>query len=107
MVGEWIGKRDKMEAMNVLCSAGVPAGAVLDTKQLMDDEYLNKRGVFATIQHPVRGPMVMPGWPVQMSDTKVTVTAAPLLGAHNAEVYGDWLGCTAEQVAQLRKEGAI
>lgn len=107
VVGAWVATKTKMEAMTILCEAGVPAGAVLDTGELMNDEYLRKRGVFATIQHPVRGPMVMPGWPVQMSDSKVAVTSAPLLGAHNMEVYGEWLGYTAEQVAQLRTEEAI
>ena len=107
LVGEWIGKRGKMEAMHTLCAAGVPAGAVMDTHELMNDPYLNKRGVFATIQHPVRGPMVMPGWPLLMSDSKVPITTAPLLGQHNAEVYGDWLGYSPEEVARLRKEGSI
>ena len=107
LVGAWIGERTKLEAMELLCEGGVPAGAVMDTKELMDNEHLRKRGAFATIDHPVRGPMVMPGWPVQMSDTKVTITAAPLLGHHNAEVYGEWLGYTPEQVAQLRKDEVI
>jgi formyl-CoA transferase len=107
LVGAWIGERTKLEAMELLCEGGVPAGAVMDTKELMDNEYLRKRGAFVTIDHPVRGPMVMPGWPVQMSDSKVTITAAPLLGHHNAEVYGEWLGYTPEQVAQLRKDEVI
>jgi len=107
LVGGWIGQRSKIEAMKILCENGVPAGAVMDTKELMDDAYLRRRGMFAEIDHPVRGPMVMPGWPVHMSEFKVPVKAAPLLGAHNVEVYGEWLGISADEVAKLRAEGAI
>ncbi len=107
LVGAWVATKSKMEAMTLLCEAGVPAGAVLDTGELMNDAYLRKRGMFAAIQHPVRGPMVMPGWPLHMSDSKVPITTAPLLGQHNEEIYAEWLGYTPEQVAQLRKEEAI
>lgn len=107
IVGAWIKKHDKMTAMQTLCEAGVPAGAVLDTEELKHDPHLRKRGVFAEIDHKVRGKMIMPGWPVLMSGARIPITAAPLLGEHNAEVYGTWLGITPEQVAELRKEGTI
>ncbi len=66
-----------------------------------------KRGIFATVQHPVRGSVLMPGWPVKMSDSEVAVTSAPLLGQHNQEVYGEWLGCTPSEVTALRDEHVI
>jgi formyl-CoA transferase len=93
--------------MERLGSAGVPAGAVFDTLELSEDAYLRSRGVFATVQHPQRGEFTMPGWPVHMSDSKVEVTAAPLLGAHNAEVYGSLLGLSASELAELSSEGVI
>ena len=107
IVGAWVATKSKMEAMKLMCEAGVPAGAVLDTGELMNDPDLRKRGAFATIQHPVRGECVMPGWPVKMSDSQVAVTTAPLLGQHNEEIYGEWFGLTPEQIAELRKEEAI
>jgi formyl-CoA transferase len=103
----WIAERTKVEVMQTLGQAGVPAGAVFDTSELISDPYLRKRGMFATIQHPVRGEVTMPGWPVKMSESHVPVASAPLLGQHNAEVYGELLGCTSEQLEALRAEQVI
>jgi crotonobetainyl-CoA:carnitine CoA-transferase CaiB-like acyl-CoA transferase len=49
----------------------------------------------------------MPGWPVKMSDSKVPLTSAPLLGQDNRQVYRDLLGCTPEQIDALRAEEVI
>jgi formyl-CoA transferase len=106
IIAAWTSERDKREVMELLGSAGVPAGAVFDTEELQHDPFLRERGMFVTVDHPVRGPFTMPGWPVKMSDSRVPVTAAPLLGQHNDEVYG-WLGCTPVEVQALRDEQVL
>lgn len=103
----WTRQRPKLEVMALLGRAGVPAGAVFDTDELLHDAFLRQRGTFATVTHPVRGPFTMPGWPVKMSESAVPVTTAPLLGQHTEEVYGELLGCTSEQMATLREERVI
>jgi formyl-CoA transferase len=103
----WVAERTKVEVMQTLGQAGVPAGAVFDTQELINDPFLRQRGMFATIDHPVRGEVTIPGWPVKMSESHVPVATAPLLGQHNAEVYGEILGCSSEQLAALRAEQVI
>jgi formyl-CoA transferase len=107
LIEPWTRERTKVEVMETLGRAGVPAGAVFDTHELSHDPFLRQRGMFATVRHPVRGDFTMPAWPVKMSDTEVAVTTAPLLGQHNEEVYAEWLGYRPERVSQLREEGAI
>ena len=107
IVQAWCRDKDKYEVMETLGRAGVPAGAVMDTMELSEDPSMREREIFVTVDHPVRGAFTMPGWPVKMSRSHVSVQAAPLLGAHNEEVYGAWLGCTREQLADLKEEGAI
>ncbi len=107
LIGEWTRQYTKLEAMRILGEAGVPVGAVMDTLELSHDPYLWKRGMFATIKHPVRGDLFVPGWPVKMSDSPVEVASAPLLGEHSAAVYREWLGLDKEQVAHLRAEKVI
>src|SRR6266700_829135 len=104
LISGWTRRRTKREAMQELGEAGVPAGAVFDTLELSEDPHLRRRGMFVTVQHPERGDFTMPGWPVRMSCSQVPVTAAPLLGQHNREVYGDLLGLGEADLVRLVAE---
>ncbi len=106
MVAEWTRQRDKHEAMRLIGGAGVPAGAVLDTMELMNEPSFAERGILQTAQHPT-GPFKMPSWPVRFDGATPKLQPAPLLGQHSAEVLGDWLGMNADDVEALRKEGVI
>jgi len=107
MITQWSTQHDKRAVMEMLGSAGVPAGAVFDIKELRDDPHLRQREMFVTVQHPIRGDFTMPGWPVKMSDSYVKVTTSPLLGQHNEEVYTDIVGLEPEQVKKLKAEQVI
>ncbi len=107
LVAEWCAQRTKIEAMETLQQAGVPAGAVLDTQELIEDPHLRKRGMFATVEHPTRGKITIPGWPVKMSASQVPVKCAPLLGEHTEEVLSEWLGLGADEIQEYRKETPV
>ena len=107
MIGEWTKHHDKMTVMQRLGEQGIPAGAVMDTMELSEDPELNRREIFVTVKHPVRGDFKMPGWPVKMSGSKVPITASPLLGADTDAVYSDLLGLSKQELAALREEKAI
>jgi formyl-CoA transferase len=103
----WIQSRTKVDVMESLGRAGVPVGAVFGTDELMDDHFLRERGAFVTIEHPVRGPVVIPGWPVKMGDSAVPITSSPLLGQDNEAVYAELLGYTLDELEQLKRSGVI
>ena len=107
MISAWTCQKTKFEAMEELGRADVPAGAVLTTAELAADPYLRKRGMFVTVQHPVRGPILMPGFPLKMSASSVSILPSPLLGQHNEEVYGGMLGISADQLGRLHEAGII
>jgi formyl-CoA transferase len=107
VIGPWVAQHTKREVMDTLGRAGVPAGAVFDTDELLNDPFLRERGMFATVNHPKRGEVTMPGWPVKMSDSCVPIEAAPLLGQDNAAIYAELLGRTPDQLEALRREGVI
>jgi crotonobetainyl-CoA:carnitine CoA-transferase CaiB-like acyl-CoA transferase len=49
----------------------------------------------------------MPAWPVRFDGAPPRVKPSPLLGQHNAEVLGQWLGIGAAEVEALKTEGII
>jgi len=107
LVEAWTEKRTKHEAMETLGAAGIPCGAVLDSGEVMTDPSLVQRGMIVDLEHPTRGRYPMPGNPVRMSDSPTEVRRAPLLGEHNAEVLGQWLGCSVEELTALAKKKVI
>ena len=55
----------------------------------------------------IRGPVTVPGWPLRMSDTKVELENAPILGGDSEAIYGEWLGCSAAEVKDMRQRKVI
>jgi formyl-CoA transferase len=106
-ITEWTSKRTKREVTEIIAGAGVPCGAVLTTFELLHDPDLHARGMMQKIDHPVRGPVVVPGWPLRMSDSKVALQCAPIHGADSEAIYGEWLACTADEVKDLRRRQVI
>ena len=104
LVAGWCAQYTKKEAMELMQGAGVPAGAVYDTAELMNDPHLRKRGMFAEISHPTRGTFHIPGWPVKMSESRVPVKSAPLLGQHTAELLTEWLGMSKQEIDEYVRE---
>ncbi len=108
VLAPWIKEHDKREAMELLNKAGVPAGAVLDSGDLLSDPALYESGMLTAVEHPVRGRVVLPGWPVRMSGSAPPViTSPPLLGADTADVLDELLGMTPEAISELREKGVI
>jgi CoA:oxalate CoA-transferase len=64
--------------------------------------------MFVNVDHPTLGEITLPGFPIKFSETPGDNTApAPLLGQHNAKVYGELLGLSDKEVESLRREGII
>lgn len=103
IVSVWTRQLTKFEVMETVGAAGVPVGAVMDTRDLYEDEHLNQNGTIVTIEHKQRGPVTIPGWPVRMSGCHVPVVAAPLLGEDTESVMIEILGMGANEVARLRE----
>ena len=106
LLSEWTRQHDKHEAMRLVGAAGVPAGAVLDTGDLLAEPSFAQRGIIQTMQHP-NGEFRMPAFPVRFDGAPAPVKPSPLLGEHTTEVFADWLHMDAEDVNGLRDEGIV
>ena len=107
MIEAWTEKRTKHEALEILAPQGIPCGAVLNSTEILADPHLRQTGMIVELEHPTRGAYPMPGNPVRLSDSPTEVTRAPLLGEHNAEIYGELLGYGSAELDALRRDGVI
>jgi formyl-CoA transferase len=107
IVSAWTRQHSKEECMKLIGAAGVPAGAVFDTLELLNDPSLAERGIMQTIEHPTTGKVKMPTWPVRFDGKPVKVKPSPMLGQHVDDVLASWLSMSAQDVAALRKDGVV
>ena len=107
LVSAWSKKHDKHTAMRMLGSAGIPAGAVLDSKELYEDQNFYERGILQTMQHPSISDYAIPAWPVRHDGAPPAVSSSPMLGEHSAEVLKSWLGMSDGEVEGLAQEKVI
>ncbi|MDE3204014.1 MAG: CoA transferase [Acidobacteriota bacterium] len=105
----WTRQYDPIEAMELLESKGVKAGAVQNPQDLNErDPQLSMRGTFFEMDHPVIGPARFEGFPALMSgDHPDHWRSAPLVGEDNDYVFGEILGLSEQERADLLGAGVI
>jgi crotonobetainyl-CoA:carnitine CoA-transferase CaiB-like acyl-CoA transferase len=107
-VAAWVAERPRAEVLRVLREAPVPAGPVNDAADLVADAHLAARGSLTTVVDPDLGALTMAGPAPLLSATPGRVRwSGAGVGEHNAEVYGEWLGLGADELARLREGGVI
>ena len=102
---------DAQELMSALQAEGVPAGAVLDSKDLLFNPHLKERGFYEVVRHhpsTEMPPLPYAGRPWRLSETPaVAPMAAPIMGEHNEYVFGELLGMPGHEIAALERQGVI
>jgi len=110
LVEGWTVNQDKFEVTTNLQKAGIPAGAVLNMKEVNLNSHLIERGFFNVIDHgegigkrPIPNQM-----PAKFSNIDSFVPArAPRFGQDNEYVFGELLGISNEDLASLEAEKII
>jgi len=107
-VTEWTIQQEDHEAMRLLQEAGVPSGPSLDICRVFHESQLREAGYFVSLQTSDGELRDMPGLPWRFdSEQKPLLTAAPVLGQHNAYVYQELLGMSEHEVNRLVEEQVI
>lgn len=107
IIEKWTMERTKSEVFHILGKAGVPCGPTLNAEDIYSDPHLEERDMIITLEHPKRGPFMMPGCPIKLDDSPVEPTIAPLLGQHTDEVLSEVLGFEEKDLVDLREQHVI
>lgn len=110
IIGDWAADRQPAEIIETLSTAGVIAGPINTVAEVVDDPQLRARGMIAEhwderVGRAVLGPGIVPVLSESPGEIRNAGPARP--GQHNDEVYGELLGKSADELADLRAEGVL
>src|SRR5205807_10492560 len=104
IVRSWTSSLTRAEVVAALRAAKVPAAAVRDVGEVVEDRHLHERGAIQHIDHPQLGDIVVPHSPLRFrGEELVPLVPSRALGADNEEVFGR-LGLGLEEVEKLRED---
>jgi CoA:oxalate CoA-transferase len=103
----WFLARTRHEVMHACQERRIPVGMSCTIPELLEDPQYAATAFFRAIEHPVTGAARYPGEALQMQQTASTYGRAPLLGEHNNQIYGGWLGLSRHERARLRTQGVL
>ncbi|MGC4982774.1 MULTISPECIES: formyl-CoA transferase [unclassified Streptomyces] len=107
LIEEWTTTLPKWQVLEKLNAENIPCGPILSTKEIIEDSSLAANDMVVEVEHPERGSYVTVGSPLKLSDSPVDITASPLLGEHNEEIYIGELGLGDEELRLLKSGGVI
>jgi len=109
IVTEWTRQRTVAETVDLLLANSVPSAPINNVEQLVNDPHIaGAREMFVDMLNPMGQPMKVVACPIKFSDTKASVrTTAPNLGEHTDLVLQELAGLDKEQIAVLKKTGAL
>ena len=108
IVADWCRARTADEIESLAVAGDVPFARAFTAETIAADPHIAAREDLVEVDDPVVGPVRMQGVYPRFSRTPGAVAGpAPVLGQHNAEVYGTLLGMAEEELASLHKAGIV
>jgi crotonobetainyl-CoA:carnitine CoA-transferase CaiB-like acyl-CoA transferase len=109
IVEEWMGTfADDAAVLEKLERHRVPAAPVLSVADTVSHPYFRAREMIRRVPDPILGEVTIPGFPLKFSAfPELPALRAPLLGEHNAEILGRYLGFDDARVRDLTERGVL
>jgi len=108
LITEWTLEREPVEIMNAMQAAGVAAGAVERTKELLNDPQMKHLNTIIEVDHPVSGKRMYPRSPFRMTGATIQPsTPAPLLGQHTEEICRELLNLSDADIQSLKEDNVL
>jgi crotonobetainyl-CoA:carnitine CoA-transferase CaiB-like acyl-CoA transferase len=107
-ISRWTESQDAFEVMARLQHAGVPCGVVQTGEDLAHDPQLKERGFIVAVDNPRLGRVVLPNFPLQFANAKLTRRwEFPVLGRDTEAVLRDVVGYSEEKIEELQSDGVL
>ena len=108
-IAEWTKTLTAQEIDELLDKHDVVVGPIYTIEDIANDPQFEAREMVRTIEDDYFGAMKVPGFTPQFSDTPADLAwlGPDEPGKHNKEVYGDILGMSDDELAQLKEQGII
>jgi formyl-CoA transferase len=108
LIEEWTRHHAKADVAQRMLIAGVPCAPIRELSEVILDENMHARGSLQWVDHPELGRVVLPHSPMRYEGSDlVKLQPASMLGADGDAVYGDWLGRSPGELAELRAQKVI
>jgi formyl-CoA transferase len=110
MVAEWVATLDADTVQQTLSEADVVVGPLYTAADIVADPHFHARQMLVPhhderIGEDVLGPGIVPKFSTGTAEVRWAGPPAP--GTHNVEVFGECLGLTPDDVAELTREGVL
>jgi crotonobetainyl-CoA:carnitine CoA-transferase CaiB-like acyl-CoA transferase len=108
LIAAEVGARDADELRALFDKHEVAAAPIYSIADVFADPHFQARETIVSVPDEELGPLRMQNVVPRFSATPGGIDrAGPALGADNAEIYGEWLGLDAAELARLKAAGVI
>ena len=92
----------KQALFELLMNPRVPCAPVRNLDEVINDAHMHQRRALEWIEHPMYGRVCLPNSPLRFDGVEpMTLKPSGELGRDNQLVYGDWLGLSDAEIAEL------
>ena len=108
LLATWTATRERDELVRSLRELGIASSPVLAIDEAWRDPHLQARQMMAAVELPFYGPEPLFRAPWRFSHLEPsTDRSGPTLGQHNDQVFGQLLGLSQTEIAELKAAGVI
>ena len=109
LINVWTKQHTIAEVEGLMIAHSVPAGKVYRAPEMLADPHFKAREAIIEVETERFGPLKMQNVVPRLSDTPSSVRspAPSTVGQHNAEIYGELLGMSEAELADLKGAGII
>jgi crotonobetainyl-CoA:carnitine CoA-transferase CaiB-like acyl-CoA transferase len=108
LIGNWTQNKDAFAVRDELQGVGIPCGVVQTGEDLVNDPHLQQRGFIVAVDNARLGRVVLPNFPLQFTDAKLTRRwEFPVLGRDTETVLRDVVGYDEATIAAHRRDGVL